>query len=131
MSKIKLKQKKLNKKQDERGWLAELIRGEDVYGEPFGQLLITVAKPGFTKGNHYHLRKKEWYCVIEGKGVLNVWNKEKTEKLKIELSSDNLTLVEMPQAYFHSITNTGDSDLILLAYLNEPFNPKDQDTYYE
>lgn len=131
MNKIKLKQKKLNVKKDERGWLVELIRGEDVYGEPFGQLLVTVAKSGFTKGNHYHLRKKEWYCVVEGKGDLKIWNKKRTEELKVELSSENMTLVEMPKTYFHSITNTGHSDLVLIAYLNEPFNPQDQDTYYE
>ena len=130
MKKINLATKKLKVHQDQRGWLAEILRGEAVKGS-FGQLLITVAKPGFTKGNHYHLRKREWYCVVGGRGELSVWSKDGKNKTKLQLSSEELMLVEMPKKYFHKITNNGDEDLVLVVYLSEPYNPDDPDTFYE
>ncbi|MFQ6073485.1 MAG: hypothetical protein ACE5KT_12410 [Methanosarcinales archaeon] len=38
---------------DERGWLAELLRQEDVGGD-FGQFYLTTAYPNVVKANHYH-----------------------------------------------------------------------------
>lgn len=131
MKKKLLKTKKLEVKKDGRGWLAELIRVEDVSNPLFGHLLVTVAKPGIIKGNHYHRRKREWYIVLKGKGLLKVWNKDGSEKKQMILDERDLKLVEIPTNYFHTIKNIGKEDLYLLSYLNESFNPEDPDTYYE
>ena len=72
MIRVKLNVKQLDVKKDNRGWLAEILRVEDSGPHQFGQIIITVAYPGQTKGNHYHMRKREWYCVIKGKAKLTV-----------------------------------------------------------
>ena len=126
---MKLKIKKLDKLTDDRGWLAEILSDKDSDGKELGLVLITTAHPGKTKGNHYHKRKTEWYCVISGKGLLRVWND--SEKEEMELSSVDLALVEIPTGYFHSITNIGEEELHLLAIVSESFNEGDPDTYYE
>ena len=36
----------------------------------------------------------------------------------------------MPIWYTHNITNIGDTDLITLFWINEPYNPEDADTYF-
>lgn len=128
---MKLNIKKLDVKRDHRGWLAEIIRPEDVGYEKFGQILISTALPGKTKGLHYHKRKREWYCVIQGKGLLTVKDRKTNEKVELELSDRHMTLVEIPTGYLHSLSNTGDNELILMAYLDESFNPNDPDVYQD
>src|SRR3989344_5552664 len=102
---MKLNIKKLDVKRDDRGWLAEIIRPEDVGFEKFGQILITTALPGKIKGKHYHKRKKEWYCVIKGNGLLTIQDRKTGEKNEMELRADNLMLVEIPIGYLHSLEN--------------------------
>lgn len=123
--------KKLTVKKDARGWVVEVVRAEDVGPHQFGQILLSTAYPGETKGNHYHIRKKEWYCVIRGKGLLTIWQKEGDQKWEQELDADNMILVEIPQRMYHCIKNIGPDTLYLLAYVSEAFNTSDPDTYYE
>lgn len=126
-----LKVKKLDIKEDERGWLAEILRPEDIGDAHFGQILITTALPGKTKGNHLHKRKREWYCVLRGRGFLTVIDKDTGEKNSMEMGEHNMVLVEIPRGYLHLIENIGDTEMLLMAYTDEPYNPQDPDTFYE
>lgn len=128
---MKLNIKKLDVKTDSRGWLAEIWRPEDVGGVPFGQLLVTTAHPGQTKGKHYHKRKREWYCVVAGRGKLTVTDRKTQETVEFEMGERNMVSVEIPVGSFHSITNIGHDKMYLLAYTDESFNPSDPDVYYE
>jgi UDP-2-acetamido-2,6-beta-L-arabino-hexul-4-ose reductase len=119
----------LETKKDQRGWLAELLHGRDLKNKEFGQLLITVAKPGITKGGHYHLRKEEWFIVISGRGELKFINNKTREETKIILDEKKLKAVQIPLNTMHWIKNLGKKDLHLLAYCNEEFNPEDTDTF--
>lgn len=127
----KLTVKRLEVKSDKRGWLAEILRPEDVDAGPFGQVLITTAHPGEEKGNHYHKRKREWWCVIAGRARLTVTDRQTRESQSIELGERNMVLVEIPKNTLHLIENIGTTDMYLLAYIDEPFDPQDPDTYYE
>ena len=121
--------KSLEIKKDKRGWLSEIIRAEDIGSKKFGQILLTVSNPGQTKGNHYHKRKTEWYCVLKGQGVLTIINRKTQEKQEIKTSEKNLVLIKIPVNHLHWIKNTGKNQMMLLAYTDEVFNSKDPDTY--
>lgn len=121
--------KSLDVKKDARGWLSEIIRSEDVDYKKFGQVLVTVANPGETKGNHYHKRKTEWYCVIKGRGILTIINRNNKEKKEIETGEENMALIKIPANYFHRIKNIGEEEMLLLVYTDEVFNRNDPDTY--
>lgn len=123
--------KSLDVKKDTRGWLSEIIRAEDVGNKKFGQVLITTANSGETKGNHYHKRKTEWYSVIKGRGILTIINRETQEKKEINMGDENMVLVKIPINHFHWIKNTGKEEMLLLVYIDEVFNPKDPDTYID
>src|SRR6266404_967181 len=115
---MKLKIKKLTVKKDDRGWLAEIIRPEFVNSKELGQIFLTIAMPGKTKGGHYHLRKTEWFCVIKGRGLLRIWNHKTNRTLEErELKETNLEIVAMPLKYMHAIKNIGDEDMYLLVYI--------------
>jgi len=128
---MKLPLKKIKVKRDTRGWFAEIIRPEDIHNPNFGQVSISTALPGETKGNHYHKRKTEWYCVIQGKGLLTLVNNSTKERIQHKMSEENMALIEIPPNYFHAISNIGNKKMYLLIYIDEPFDEANPDTYYE
>lgn len=123
--------KKLDIKKDKRGWLMEVLRLEDISGKKFGQIFISVAHPGEKKGQHYHKRKTEWYCVIKGKALLTLIDKASGEKDAVEMGEENMIIVKIYPNSHHTIENIGKEDMYLVVYIDEPFNPLDADTYYD
>lgn len=121
---------KLDVRKDERGWLTEILRSEDL-GESseFGQLFLTVANEGAVKGNHFHTRKYEWFSVIQGSGILYIENNDTGVRDEIEMSEDCLLKVRVPPNHTHAVKNTGSKPLMLLVYISESFNPDDPDTF--
>lgn len=115
----------LDMKRDPRGWLAEVIKSKS-----FGQIFISRTKPGITRGNHWHHTKVEKFLVIEGEAVIKFRPINGTEVIEYKVSGEQLTIVDIPPGYTHSITNIGESDLITLFWANETFNPEKPDTYY-
>jgi|SRR3989344_3818852 len=123
---------KLDIKADSRGWFAEVIRAEALgKKKEFGQIHLSIAKPGQTKGKHFHKRKTEWFCVLKGKGLLKLVDKKSGEKKKMNVGDNNMLSIKISPNIWHSIENKGDEDLYLLAYISESFNPKDPDTFNE
>jgi UDP-2-acetamido-2,6-beta-L-arabino-hexul-4-ose reductase len=122
---------KLEIKSDERGWLAEVLRREQLHPgrEGFGQFFVTTAHPGVSKGHHYHLRKHEWFCVIKGRGLLVFENIDTGQREELEMGEANMVTVEIPLRTAHAIKNTGSEMMYLLAYTDESHNPQDPDTH--
>lgn len=123
--------KLLSEKRDARGRFVEILRTEDVGKTPFGQVSLTTALPEQTKGRHYHLRKTEWYCVIRGSAQLLLRSNETGRVVKKNLNDKRLQLIAIPPNWYHEITNTGNEEMYLLVYCNEPFDKKNADTFYE
>ncbi len=111
-------------KADERGVLVELLKSKY-----FGQIFISRTKPGVTRGNHYHNTKTEKFCVIEGEAVLRFRNILSKEVFTYHLSGKDLRVVDIPPGYTHSIENIGQSEMIVLFWACEPFDPAASDTY--
>lgn len=131
MDRVEIKKLKVNR--DERGMVVEIIRQEEIEkNKPFGQVYITTANPGYTKGNHYHKRKTEWFCVIKGKGELFLRDLKSGENKRILMDDDeNFVVVKILPEIAHAIKNIGEETLYLLAYIDEPYNPDDPDTFPE
>ena len=122
----------LDKKSDERGWLIEVLGGELPEGcREFGQLHVSVAYPGKIRGNHYHTRKDEWFCIPAGKGLLVLKDRETGETREVLMGVNNLKTIKIQPGTIHAIKNIGEDDMVLIVYANESFDPEDPDTYYE
>ncbi|MCL6604717.1 MAG: NAD-dependent epimerase/dehydratase family protein [Paenibacillus sp.] len=115
----------LEMKTDNRGWLAEFIKTKQS-----GQVFISRTKPGITRGNHWHHTKVEKFLVIEGEAVIKFRQIEGDKVIDYPVNGQSLRVVDIPPGYTHSITNTGDTDVITLFWANELFNPNKPDTYY-
>ena len=122
----------LDKKSDERGWLIEVLGGELPKDcKEFGQLHVSVAYPGKVRGNHYHTRKVEWFCVPAGQGLLLLKDQETGETQEVIMGVNNLKTIKIQPGTIHAIKNIGEDDMVLIVYANESFDPEDPDTYYE
>ena len=118
--------KKLEIKSDERGKFIEIFK---IPG--FGQVSYSTTKPGVIRGNHYHTRKKEIFCVIEGKAKILQRNRETNEIEEKIVSSASPELVEMRLNWTHNIQNIGDQEVELLIWISEVYNPNNPDTFFE
>lgn len=119
----------LDQKTDNRGRVFEVLRREHVPAGGFGQVYVFTGCPGSVKGNHYHTRKTEWFCVIGGEGELILCDRERQRRECITLNGNRPTVVTISVGVAHAIRNLGDTELVVLAYITEPYNPEDPDTY--
>jgi UDP-2-acetamido-2,6-beta-L-arabino-hexul-4-ose reductase len=110
---------------DKRGSFTEFIRTTEK-----GQVSVNVSKPGIVKGNHWHHTKNEKFLVVSGKGVIRFRRIDSDEIIEYFVSGDKLEVVDIPVGYTHNIENTGDTDMVTIIWVNEPFDPEKPDTYY-
>ncbi|MBS3902001.1 MAG: NAD-dependent epimerase/dehydratase family protein [Dethiobacter sp.] len=115
----------LEMKHDHRGWLAEFIKSRQ-----FGQIFISRTKPGITRGNHWHHTKIEKFLVVEGEAVIKFRKIETDEVLEYKVSGEQLKVIDIPAGYTHSITNTGQADLITLFWADIIFDQEKPDTFF-
>lgn len=126
MSDTNNKEEYLEVKTDERGVLVEVFKFPEI-----GQLFYSISKPGVVRGNHYHTHKIEKFCVIDGSAIIRLRNRETNEIRVYEVSGEKPQIVEMIPNWTHNIENTGSSEMKLLVWANEVFDPVNPDTYFE
>ena len=117
--------RKFTKHTDERGVFVEIMRPGSA-----GQSSYSTTVPGITRGNHYHTRKVERFAVVSGMASIQLRKVDSDEVIEYILDGEHPAYVDMPIWYTHNITNIGDTDLITLFWINEPYNPEDTDTYF-
>lgn len=115
----------LEKKEDNRGWLAEVIKSNS-----FGQIFVSKTKPGISRGNHWHHTKIEKFLVIDGKAEIKFRDYGTDEIITYAVTGEEMRVVDIPVGYIHSITNTGMTDLLTLFWADEVFDPQYPDTHY-
>jgi UDP-2-acetamido-2,6-beta-L-arabino-hexul-4-ose reductase len=118
--------KKFLQHSDNRGDFVEIAR----QGIP-GQTSFSTTLPGITRGNHFHTRKIERFAVIKGKALIQLRRIGTNEVHNFYLDGAEPAYVDMPIWYSHNIKNIGEETLYTIFWINEPFDTKDPDTYFE
>ncbi len=119
---------------DNRGTFTELIKTLD-----HGQVSINVAKPGITRGEHWHNSKWETFIVVSGHALIQqrrIGIDPETGKgypvIEFEVTGEQMKAVQMIPGYTHNIINLSKTqDLVTVMWANESFNPDHPDTFYE
>ena len=119
---------------DNRGNFTELLKTLD-----HGQVSINVAKPGVTRGEHWHNSKWEIFIVVSGHGLIkerklgiNPDTGKEYPVIEFEVTGEQMKAVQMIPGYTHSITNLSKTqDLVTVMWANEFFDSSYPDTFYE
>ena len=111
---------------DDRGSLFEIVKEEKG-----SQIFFSTTKPGIVRGNHYHTRKQEKFCVVKGEAIIRLRRIGTDKVIEYQVSGEKPVVVEMPIFYTHNIENVGTGELCTLFWTNELFDPNDSDTFFE
>lgn len=119
---------------DSRGNFTELIRTLNC-----GQVSVNVAKPGITRGEHWHNSKWEIFIVVSGHGLIRMRrigiDPETVEEypvIEFEVTGEQMRAVQMLPGYTHSITNLSSTEnLVTVMWANETFDKERPDTFHE
>lgn len=109
---------------DHRGLFAEALKSKDA-----GQVSVNITKPGMVKAGHWHHTKTEKLIVVSGSGLIRFRRLGDEKLLLYPVSAERLEVVDIPPGYTHDIINTGSSDLVMLVWANQVFDPNEPDTH--
>ena len=104
----------LSRIMDERGWLAELFR-QDELPEEFHPVMsyISATEPGVTRGPHVHLNQADLFCFIGPSNFkLRMWDDRPESKTyrhvqTLFVGEDNPKVVLVPGRIVHAYRNVG------------------------
>ena len=107
----------LKKYFDDRGWLAELFRHDEL-GEEFYPAMsyISMSKPGAQRGPHEHVDQADLFCFI-GPSTFNIrlWDNRPdsptyNNTMSLFVGIDNPKAVVVPKGVVHGYKNVGETD---------------------
>jgi UDP-2-acetamido-2,6-beta-L-arabino-hexul-4-ose reductase len=116
-------QSQLTPHRDERGSFAEVLKTEGS-----GQVSYLTARPGITRGGHYHHAKVEKFVVLQGTARFRFRQVLSGETHEVIAHGGEPTMVETIPGWTHDITNIGEDELIALVWASEVFDPARPDT---
>jgi UDP-2-acetamido-2,6-beta-L-arabino-hexul-4-ose reductase len=108
---------------DHRGSFLEFLRTRDS-----GQVSVLTAFPGQTRGAHYHHTKAEKMLVVQGDARFRFRHVDTGETLELHASEREPMAIETIPGWAHDVTNTGETDLIVVIWASETFDRSRPDT---
>lgn len=112
---------------DARGTLFETVRSHGGTGQAF----MSTTVPGATRGDHYHLRKIERFCVVKGQARINLRRLYGTDVVSFDVDGDAPGFVDMPTMWVHNIENTGSTELVTMFWTDQLLDPVSPDQFPE
>jgi len=116
----------LTVRSDQRGGLVEAIRSHGAGGQAF----VSTTNEGFTRGEHFHLRKIERFAVLSGRAEIALRRELTDEVVSFVVSGDEPVAIDMPTMWTHNITAL-EGQVSTMFWTNELFDPDHPDTYWE
>jgi len=126
--KIKYKIKELEIHSDNRGWLVELLKANELE-KPVKQLHIASIKPGCVRGNHYHSKRMEWFFIVAGKAELSLQDIKTKEKIHFKLSPKEPKVITIFPYIAHAVKNIGKEIVYLVSAQSDIYNPRKPDAF--
>ena len=112
--------RELKRYDDERGWLTELFRQDELDPE-FHPVMsyVSMTKPGVARGPHEHIRQSDCFCFI-GPSIfrLYLWDNRADSpshgvKATFDFDESTPVLVIVPPGVVHAYSNIGEKDGII------------------
>ncbi len=108
---------KLKKFHDDRGWLAELFRHDELDEEFYPAMsYISFTNPGVARGPHEHVDQADLFCFIGPSTFrMRMWDNRPDSptfgyRMTMDVGVDNPMAVVVPKGVVHGYQNIGDTD---------------------
>ena len=113
--------KKINRYEDQRGWLSEIYRSDEFDFNP-SMAYVSLTKPGIVRGPHEHRYQSDCFVFIgPGNFVLYLWDRrEKSstygEHIDLKVGEESPSLVIVPPGVVHGYKAIGPIDSYCLNF---------------
>ena len=118
----------LRKHVDERGWLAELFRHDELTEEFYPQMgYISQSHPHVQRGPHEHVEQADFFCFIGPSNFkMRLWDNRPDSAtyrnvMTLFVGEDNPKSVLVPKGVVHAYRNTGHNVGIVINFPNRLF----------
>lgn len=115
----------LRKFSDERGWLIELFRQDEIDASFFPVMSYTSStRPGVTRGPHEHVDQADFFCFIGPSNFkLRLWDNREGSRtfnnvVTLVVGEDKPTSILIPAGVVHAYQNIGEVDGIVFNFPN-------------
>lgn len=106
--------RELRKFTDERGWLAEIFRHDELAAEFYPAMAyISITEPGFTRGPHEHVDQADLFCFIGPSNFrIRIWDNRpdsptRDRVMTMVAGEDDPRTVIIPHGIVHAYRNVG------------------------
>lgn len=118
----------LSKYTDDRGWLMELYRHDEIRQEYHPVMTyLSHTKPGIARGPHEHIEQADYFCFAGPSDFrIYLWDnrpESKTYRNKMSfIAGESIpTIVIVPKKVVHAYKNVGDKDGLVVNCPNKLF----------
>jgi len=108
---------------DARGIFVEMLKTPDC-----GQFSYFTAKPGITRGEHYHHTKVEQFLIVQGTARFRFRHMVSDEMRELTVRGEEGRIVFSIPGWAHDVTNVGTDDLVIMLWGSEVFDRARPDT---
>lgn len=120
--------KKLARHKDERGWLAELFRSDEIPQEFKPEMAyMSISHPGVVRGPHEHVHQADLFCFLGPSDFkVYLWDNRPDSashgrKVVFEAGEKNPLLLIIPPGIVHAYKNIGQCDGLVFNAPNQLF----------
>tara|TARA_Y100000766_G_C18913584_1_gene609686 strand:- start:4570 stop:4977 length:408 start_codon:yes stop_codon:yes gene_type:complete len=127
----KIKIYKRNSIKDSRGHFLKIMNGDEFLnkGDEMEVYCVT-AKPGQSRGGHFHKIANEWFTILKGQCDLILEDTDSNQNIVIKLSEKDYKTVHIPPFIAHEFINSSkNEDFLLLAYTDRKYRKSDTINY--
>ncbi len=117
--------KNVERHTDERGWLAELFRQDEIGKDAYPVMAyISLTLPNVVRGPHQHLKQTDYFAFLGPSNFkLFMWDnrpysKTSMKKTTLIAGEDDPKLVTIPPGVVHAYKNIGEKEGFVLNFPN-------------
>ena len=120
---------------DERGWLMEILRADEVELLPkFGQVYVSATYPGIVKAWHYHKKQVDNFACVAGMVKLVLVDTRDDSPTKgvvneFYIGALNPMLVQVPNLVYHGWKCISSETSLVVNVPSEPYDRQSPDEF--
>jgi len=113
--------RELHKFVDQRGWLTELFREDELDGQFLPVMAyVSSTRPGVTRGPHEHVDQADFFCFLGPSNFkLRMWDNRPSSRtfgvvMTLTAGEDHPRAVIVPKGVVHAYQNVGDVEGVVI-----------------